>query len=556
MTTYHDSIGDRPVLSSFVQASLTETLGGPFEIWRRQSSGWRSSCNLISSLELEFANDDLWGWFDELLVSLQFSPQLRIGPSGTRLAAVVSESDDGEFEVVAGLVSLDQDQLITRAASTATRQFVQRSQQQLIDDYAERLSASYEELTFLRRFSQHIEYCVADNSLGDVAEEILTKLRGLLSVESLCLISASMTAEGVRANRVVSSDGILPESSSFWCEFVTRLGEANRRTLVRNFRGIQRRLPASVPPGTRSLAVVPIEKSGHIYGWLVAINKYVATSTVCSLGANELGSMEASLLEAAASMLGAQAANNRLFDEKESLIVEVIHTLVGVIESRDAYTCGHSDRVALFAQILAVEMGLSEEECQDIFLSGLLHDIGKVGVPDDVLLKPGGLSESEFNLIKRHPEIGARLLKGISALEKLIPGVMHHHEAIDGSGYPCGLKGEDIPLMARILAVADAFDAMTSDRPYRSGMTVERAVSVLRSGAGTQWDARVVDAFLVVEERILEVANGWQDHLEKLLTHRSKPRSQRPNLNKADFVAEFGSITGTLSPATDFASGL
>ena len=179
-----------------------------------------------------------------------------------------------------------------------------------------------------------------------------------------------------------------------------------------------------------------------------------------------------------------------------------------------------------------------------------------MGVPDDVLLKPGGLSESEFNLIKRHPEIGARLLKGISALEKLIPGVMHHHEAIDGSGYPCGLKGEDIPLMARILAVADAFDAMTSDRPYRSGMTVERAVSVLRSGAGTQWDARVVDAFLVVEERILEVANGWQDHLEKLLTHRSKPRSQRPNLNKADFVAEFGSITGTLSPATDFASGL
>ncbi|MCA9240034.1 MAG: HD-GYP domain-containing protein, partial [Planctomycetales bacterium] len=152
----------------------------------------------------------------------------------------------------------------------------------------------------------------------------------------------------------------------------------------------------------------------------------------------------------------------------------------------------------------------------------LLHDIGKVGISDDVLLKPGRLTDEEFDLIKQHPECGYKLLVRLAALGDLLPGVLHHHEAYDGQGYPHGLVGEDIPLTARILAVADAWDAMTSDRPYRPGMPWEKAMSILRDGAGGQWDARVVDAFFAIIEEVKEITLSWEDHLQGILKPATK----------------------------------
>jgi HD-GYP domain-containing protein (c-di-GMP phosphodiesterase class II) len=155
-------------------------------------------------------------------------------------------------------------------------------------------------------------------------------------------------------------------------------------------------------------------------------------------------------------------------------------------------------------------------ESDRIYLSGLLHDVGKIGIRDDVLLKQGRLTEDEFAEIKKHPQIGYSIVRNLSQLEDVLPGILHHHEAMDGSGYPHGLAGDQIPLMARILAVADGYDAMTSDRPYRPGMSWDRAVAILRDRSGRQWDREVVAAFLKLSSRDISSSAvphglaGWQ----------------------------------------------
>ncbi len=152
-------------------------------------------------------------------------------------------------------------------------------------------------------------------------------------------------------------------------------------------------------------------------------------------------------------------------------------------------------------------MNLPPADVEAIHISGLLHDIGKIGIPDHVLLKPGRLSPEEFEIIKRHPSIGYNILSQISVLSSVLPGVLYHHESVDGRGYPHGLKGAGIPLMARILAVSDAFDAMTSTRSYRPKMPMKKACGILKENAGIQWDAEVVEAFFRMRSRVVS-ANG------------------------------------------------
>ena len=183
----------------------------------------------------------------------------------------------------------------------------------------------------------------------------------------------------------------------------------------------------------------------------------------------------------------------------DQLIESYFATLAAALDARDPYTAGHSTRVAHYAVMIGREIGLGEGEISLLRKSALLHDIGKIGIRDDVLLKDGNLTDEEFELIKQHPVIGESILQKIQpnfTMQPLLPGVRSHHERFDGKGYPDGLTGEQIPLFGRVLAVADAYDAMTSDRPYRAGMTQDRALSILQSGKGTQWDPQFVDAFM------------------------------------------------------------
>jgi len=183
-------------------------------------------------------------------------------------------------------------------------------------------------------------------------------------------------------------------------------------------------------------------------------------------------------------------------EKERALILASITSLCCALEARDAYTRGHSEAVAEIAALIAGHMEIKHEDVEIIKLGGRLHDIGKIGILDSVLLKPGKLSDDEFAIIRRHPVIGAEILQPVPSLAKIIPLVLHHHERFDGKGYPEKLSGIKIPLWARITAVGDTFHALTSDRPYRKGMELEKALQIIKEASGTQLCPDCVGVFL------------------------------------------------------------
>lgn len=173
-----------------------------------------------------------------------------------------------------------------------------------------------------------------------------------------------------------------------------------------------------------------------------------------------------------------------------------MQALATAVDAKDAYTKGHSNRVAAFSRDLATYLGLSLDEVDAIYRAGTLHDVGKIGVPDKILKKTSPLTPEEAAAMQTHPVLGELIVKKAPQLETLVPGVRSHHERWDGTGYPDRLTGEQIPMMARVLAVADTFDAMTSDRPYRKGLDIDVALEEIRNAAGTQFDPRIAAAFV------------------------------------------------------------
>lgn len=182
--------------------------------------------------------------------------------------------------------------------------------------------------------------------------------------------------------------------------------------------------------------------------------------------------------------------------EKERLFVSSIKALANAIEARDTYTRGHSERVTKYSVKIAEKMGIDGEEIEKIRYAAVLHDIGKIKIKEEILNKPGKLTDEEFNILKQHPTHGAKMLKPVEEFNEILPYLYHHHERYDGKGYPQGLTGGGIPLASRIMAVADTFDAMTSNRPYRKAMPVSKAIIELEKNAGTQFDPEIVNLFL------------------------------------------------------------
>jgi putative nucleotidyltransferase with HDIG domain len=251
------------------------------------------------------------------------------------------------------------------------------------------------------------------------------------------------------------------------------------------------RIPPFVEQGIDHCLIVPVRLKRDLAG-IIALG-YLGTP---SIGDDEL---------LQARRLGDQVAvalsNTRLLDELHALTWGALTALARAIDAKSPWTAGHSERVTAMALATGRQLGLSGEQLDTLHRGGLLHDLGKIGVAGGVLDKPTGLTSEEQLQMRRHTEIGARILGPIAAFSSVVPVVMHHHERWDGSGYPGGLVGEQIPLLARVLAVPDVFDAVTSERPYRAGLTLSQAMDFLKERRGTHFDPAVVDAFVTVMER-------------------------------------------------------
>lgn len=207
----------------------------------------------------------------------------------------------------------------------------------------------------------------------------------------------------------------------------------------------------------------------------------------------------------------------KLFNEMQYGYLQTVMSLANSIEAMDAYTRGHCQRVMEISCEVARVLGLGNEEIEDLRYAAILHDIGKIGVPTNILNKNGSLTKEEFEEIKKHPEIAYNILKDVKFLSKALNGILQHHERYDGKGYPNGLKGEEMCIFGRIMCVADAFDAMTSDRPYRKGMKVEDAMAELERCKGTQFDPDIVDMFLFLMdgEKKIQYDNTVYDNIVK-----------------------------------------
>jgi len=408
------------------------------------------------------------------------------------------------------------------AEKTALTQTTVQLKHQLADLSCHLLS-TFEEITLLHRLTEHLSI---SKSVTDICGLSVAWLSDVIPANCVAIwlnTNAQDVAEhtldrGAERQPVLIAHGSCPLADTEFAQFMERLGpNVATEPLVLN------RAATSFPnwfyPDVHELISVPIREGNKLFGWLMAINHTGAGEITNS--EVEFGTVEACLMSSVATILGIHAGNITLYREQNEFFASVVRALTSAIDAKDQYTCGHSDRVARLSVRLAREMGCTTEQLNTIYLSGLLHDIGKIGIDDNVLRKPGPLTPAELEHIKTHPDLGCRILDGVKQLDQVLPVVRHHHEAWNGAGYPDNLKGEESPYLARIVAVADSIDAMSSDRPYRKGIPDEKLDQILREGAGRQWDPSIIGAVFRVREDLRRIGkderkplsldvSGWQ----------------------------------------------
>jgi putative nucleotidyltransferase with HDIG domain len=392
------------------------------------------------------------------------------------------------------------------AAAITEKMALQQNTVQLkrqLADISSHLLMTFEEITLLHRLTERLSIA---KSVTDLCSLSVNWLADVIPAKSVAIWFESVTdlhdphtfAHGTDQAMLISH-GDCPLNQDEFLKFMERLGpRVSSEPLVLN-RGATSS-PTWYYPDVREIISVPIREGNRLFGWLIALNHTGAGDITNSEA--EFGTVEACLMASVATILGIHCGNIALYHDQSEFFSSVVRALTSAIDAKDPYTCGHSDRVARLSVAIARQLGCDKDDLNTIYLSGLLHDIGKIGINDGVLRKPGPLTPEEFEHIKQHPELGCRILDGVKELDKVLPIVRHHHEAWNGAGYPSKLKAEDTPFLARIVAVADSIDAMSSDRPYRKGMDDEKLDSILRDGAGKQWDPKIIEAAFEVRDEL------------------------------------------------------
>lgn len=354
----------------------------------------------------------------------------------------------------------------------------------------------YKELSMLYTMADHIPSCQESDG---VIQLLIQNLKQLLDIDAITVLLSIPDQEHLL---VAFSEGTtFAEGSTLtptgimqdvWC--------SGRAEIINNVISDYRFVARQYPIG--SLICTPLKSKDSTLG-LVEITTVNPTNFT---------SENLRLLNTFATQAAAQIENVTLYKQLKDAFYTMVYTLAETIEMRDPYTGNHTKRVMEYSLALGRTLGLSERQQRKLELAAVLHDVGKIGIPDSVLLKQTPLDDDEFRQIKLHTIYGADILSRIPQLSDIIPGVKQHHERFDGRGYPDGLKGEDIDIIARIIAVADTFDAMTTDRPYRKGFPFEEAFEELQRNSGTQFDPAVIAAFLET------------DIMEAYFTARTKPK--------------------------------
>ncbi|MHB8902692.1 MAG: HD-GYP domain-containing protein [Thermoguttaceae bacterium] len=377
-----------------------------------------------------------------------------------------------------------------------------------IESVSQNLASTYEEISLLYRLTHNLRISRSDDELGRLAVKWLADVvpAKALALQMLPREEEYGTpAAGEKRRSSVTVHGDCPIDAGEFEEILALLdlSPTSQPVVLNDPQAARAEWPFG---GVRQLVVVPLAEGDRLLGHLAAINH------VDDL---EFGTVEASLLNSVAAILGIHSSNIDLYRQQRELLEGIIRSLISSIDAKDPYTCGHSDRVARIAVRLARQLNCPSAVVEAIYLSGLLHDIGKIGVDDAVLRKPGKLTDEEYEHIKTHVIVGHKILRDLRKLDEVLPVVLHHHESWDGKGYPGRLGGDDIPFSARIVAVADAYDAMASNRPYRQGMPVERIESIFRNGAGQQWDPRVVQALMEALGDVQAISQSEEDQLRQ-----------------------------------------
>jgi HD-GYP domain-containing protein (c-di-GMP phosphodiesterase class II) len=453
-------------------------------------------------------------------------PAFHYAPS-SGLLTLLTSLDDGEVVVAVGRLEGGAEPWISRLADEflarrdRTLRFAALEEQ--LTASVSQISQDFEEQSYLRFLAEQIEICEVSRDVEHVVARVAPRLRRVVHAEAVFFVPAAAASRPDPSGRLIRS-GLSSVSDELCLALVRKFqAEAARAPVVRNL-GFSAD-ESTLGPGVRNFLCVHVEKDATKLGWLAAFNRG-ETFVASHEAPNGFGTVEAGLMQVTALMLATHARNVELFRETEALTVGVVRALVSAIEARDSYTRGHSERIALLARRLAQELGLNEDQCERIYVAGLLHDVGKIGVADEVLQKPGPLTPEEFAEIQKHPDIGYSILMDLKRMEYLLPGVLHHHERFDGAGYPDGLSGEEIPLQARILAVVDAWDAMSSARPYRQPLPRQKAAEIIVAGRGTQWDPEIVDAFARILEEVEEIARTHQSPSLGMRRRRAPSRAR------------------------------
>ena len=359
---------------------------------------------------------------------------------------------------------------------------------QQFEKFSNELSRAYEEIVLLYNLSTNMKVTQSSASYLQMACDQLTQL---VQVEGIGIFIDRKVDD---RKKLMLSAGSGVMAIDPLCADILQMNlimelQAGKEALTDS--SVDGPLKYQWPETIRNIIAVPLGDADRMLGYLVATNVKDKP---------DFDTTDIKLFNSVANECMVFIENNQLFDELKELFIGCLKALTNSIDAKDQYTRGHSERVAFISRWIAERFSrihpLSDKQIHHIYLAGLLHDIGKIGIGESMLRKNGRLTDEEYTVIQSHPQIGASILSGIRQMEEIIPGVLSHHERIDGKGYPHGLKGDQIPLIAKIISLADAFDAMTSGRVYRDAMTIQKALTIIEDGIGTQFDEEIARVFL------------------------------------------------------------